>query len=111
MRRSVSRVRQKPRKMCVLMTETSPLTGLRRRADNLQPASVAYSDPSGLKNAVTGASLGRTEVYIWRISVKSLRRNPAGLGLTPAQYREKMEPAVRLSHGRAELRGAAIRAG
>ena len=45
----------------VLMTEISPLTGLRRRADNLQPASVAYSDPSGLKNAVTGASLGRTE--------------------------------------------------
>jgi len=57
--------------MCVLMTETSPLTGLRRRADNLQPASVAYSDPSGLKNAVTGASLGRTEVSIWRISVES----------------------------------------
>ena len=25
-----------------------PRTGLRRRADNLQPASVAYSDPSGL---------------------------------------------------------------
>ncbi len=44
----------------VLMTEISPLTGLRRRADNLQPASVAYSDPSRLKNAVTGASLGRT---------------------------------------------------
>ena len=87
------------------MTEISPLTGLRRRADNLQPASVAHGDPSGLKNAVTGASLGRTEVYIWRISAQVLRRNLAGLP-DPAQYREKMEPAVRLSRGRAELRGA-----
>ena len=42
---------------------------------------------------------------------KSLRRHLAGLGLTPAQYRREMEPAVRLSHGRAQLRGAAIRVG
>ena len=40
---------------------------------------------------------------------KSLRRHLAGLGLTPEQLSREMEPAARLSHGRAQLCGAAIR--
>jgi predicted transcriptional regulator len=40
---------------------------------------------------------------------KSLRRHLAGLGLTPGAVSREMEPAVRLSNGCAQLRGAAIR--
>ena len=39
---------------------------------------------------------------------KSLRRHLRGLGMTPDRISREVEPAVRLSDGRAQLRGGAI---
>ena len=40
------------------MTEISPLTGLRRRADNLQPASVAWAAEPGPRTRVNEGLIG-----------------------------------------------------
>jgi len=55
-RRSVSRVRQKPQETCALTTENSPLIGPRRGADNRPNAPAADGDASGLKNVAAGGN-------------------------------------------------------
>jgi predicted transcriptional regulator len=42
------------------------------------------------------------------LKFKSLRRHLTKLGMTPEQYRQKVDSAQRLSHGCVELRGATI---